>query len=86
MLHYPHHAYIIEENHIRRVQICGLSFLCVCIGHNCETVMCAKTAQLMEMQFGVWTRVGPRNPYQLGPRSPQGKQQLLRVPPVMQPF
>ena len=58
----------------------------VCVSVLDITVMCAKTAQLMEMPFGVWTRVGPRNPYQLGPRSPQGKQQLFGVPPVMQPF
>jgi len=36
-------------------------FVCVCVCSLNMAMSCAKTAELIEMPFGVYTRVGPRN-------------------------
>jgi len=40
-------------------------------------VSCAKTAELIEVPFGLWTRVGPRKHVLYGAQIPCGKGQLL---------
>ena len=44
---------------------------CEVQGHS--TVICAKTAEPIETQFGLWTRMGPRNHVLDGSRSPMGR-------------
>jgi len=38
---------------------------------------CAKTAELIEMLFGMWTQMGPRNRVLVEGPDPQGKEQFL---------
>jgi len=42
----------------------------------CYTSDSAKTAEPIEMAFGLWTRMGPRNHVRWGSRSPHGKGKL----------
>ena len=44
------------------------------IGHS--TVICAKTAEPIEMPFGLWTRVGPRKYVLDGAQIPRGQRQF----------
>jgi len=38
---------------------------------------CAKTAELIEMLFGMWTQMGPRNRVLVEGPDPQGKEQFF---------
>ena len=44
--------------------------VCACVCLLNITVRCAKTAVAIEMPFGAWTLVGPRNHEAKGPGSP----------------
>ena len=46
-------------------------YLSVCL--LVSTMSCAKTAELIEMSFATWTRVGPKNHVPDGGRIPHGK-------------
>ena len=45
-------------------------FVCLSIGHIRETRNHTKTAELIEVPFGVWTRVGPNTIYHVKPWIP----------------
>jgi len=67
----------------RLAQGCGLLlpvFRVVCMSVCVDIIMsCAKTAELIKMPFGMWTRVGSRNHVLSGgSKIPQGKGQFLK--------
>ena len=45
---------------------CSMVCVCVCVGHNCES---DKTAELIEVPFGIWSWIDPRN--YVSARSPE---------------
>ena len=50
------------------------------------TVNCAKTVKPIEIQFGVWTRVGPTTHVLVGGRSPMGRGSFVGAPLAMRSF
>jgi len=50
------------------------------------TVNCAKTGKPIEIQFGVWTRVGPRTHVSVGRQIPYEKGQFCGAPLAMWSF
>jgi len=57
----PHSVYEVQG---RGLLLPMVRDLCVCLLD--ITMSCAKTSEPIEMPFGVWTRVGPRNRVQAG--------------------
>ena len=51
---------------------CDMANRCKVWGHS--AVICAKTAEPIELPFGLWARMGPRNHMLYGVQIPHGKE------------
>ena len=74
----PHSVYEVQG---RGLLLPMVRDLCVCLLD--ITMSCAKTSEPIEMPFGVWTRVGPRNHVQAGDARESA---TLGRPYAMRPF